>query len=220
MARLRALLAMFHVVLGAFVATRLADVGAQAADGLRMFAATSNRRGRQLADRGAVHVERDAARHHFHVLLLQAGCGAMVARDGARVARFDAREVLLVGHRFLQDKIEPSSDGHDTTPRLLSAPPGTDCCPNSLRGARTGVRHSLVGKSPRRCHRLRDLRVRSPRCLGLPKPRCLSRQIRNPVKAAKKSPIKPPPTKMMLNVSWEALAILNISWAIGRAALT
>jgi hypothetical protein len=25
---------------------------------------------------------------------------------------------------------------------------------------------------------------------------------------------------MMLNVSWEALAILNISWAIGRAALT
>lgn len=128
----------------------------------------------------------------------------MVARDRAGVAGFDAREVLLVGHKFLQEKIDRLAAVARHNAATSSAPPGADCCPNSLQGARTGVCHSLVGKSPRRCHRLRDLRARVPRCLNRPKPRRLSRMIRNPVKAAKKSAMSPPPTKMMLNVSCEA----------------
>ena len=97
-AGLGALLAVFHVLLGAFVATRLADVGAQGADGIGVLATAGHRGGGQLANRSAVHIERDAARHHLDVLLVQAGCGAMIAGHGAGVAGFEARKVFLVRH--------------------------------------------------------------------------------------------------------------------------
>ena len=83
-------LAMVMVVLGAFVAAALADIGAQRADGLGMFAATCHGGGCKVAQRGAVHVERNAARHHLHVVFLQASAGAVVAGDGAGVAGCDA----------------------------------------------------------------------------------------------------------------------------------
>lgn len=81
---------MLHLVLGALVTTRLTDVSAQAADGLRMFAATGHRCDGQLADRSAIHVHCDASRHHLHVLFLQTGGSAVVAGYRTGVAGFDA----------------------------------------------------------------------------------------------------------------------------------
>ena len=64
------LLAMLHLVPGAFLTAFLADLGARRTDGLGRLACTAHGRGRELADLGAVDVERDAARHLLDVLLL------------------------------------------------------------------------------------------------------------------------------------------------------
>jgi hypothetical protein len=93
--------AVVGFVLGALLAAGLADVSAQGADRLYVFTATSHGRRGQLADCGAIHVERNAPRHHLDVLLLQARRGTVVAGDSALVAGLDARGMLLVGHSGL-----------------------------------------------------------------------------------------------------------------------
>lgn len=52
----------------------------------------------QAANRGAIHVERDATRHHFDVVLLQAGGGAVIAGVCAGITHVDAGFVLFVSH--------------------------------------------------------------------------------------------------------------------------
>jgi len=89
---------MVHLMLCAFVTAGLADVGASGANGFGVFAATGHRRGRHLADLGAIYVQRDASRHGLDILLLQAGSRAMVASHGAGIAGFDARIEFLVRH--------------------------------------------------------------------------------------------------------------------------
>ena len=97
-ARLSTLLAMVRLVLGAFVAAKLANIRAELADLLGAFAAARHVRGGEPADCGAVDVERDAARHHLHVGLLKTSRGAVVAGIGAGVACVDAGLELLVCH--------------------------------------------------------------------------------------------------------------------------
>ena len=97
-ARLSTLLAMVRLVLGAFVAAKLANIRAELADLLGAFAAARHVCGGEPADRGAVDIERDAARHHLHVGLLKTSRGAVVAGIGARVACVDAGLELLVCH--------------------------------------------------------------------------------------------------------------------------
>lgn len=89
---------MRHLVLGALVTARLADVGTQGADSPGMFAATGHCRRSQRADLRAIHVQRNAPRHHLDVLLLQAGSRAMVAGNNAGVARLDARIKCFMTH--------------------------------------------------------------------------------------------------------------------------
>lgn len=97
-AGLGASLAMVHLVLGALFGTCLADVSAKRANRRRVLAAASHGGRGKLADGCAVHVQRDAARHHLHVLLLQARRRAVIAGGGTLIAGLDARGVLLVGH--------------------------------------------------------------------------------------------------------------------------
>src|SRR4051812_8164360 len=82
----------------ALVAARLAEVGAEAADGGRALAAARHRRRGELAGGGAIEIERDAARHHLDVLLLQARRRAVMAGRGAGVAGVDAVLVARVRH--------------------------------------------------------------------------------------------------------------------------
>lgn len=94
---------MVHPVLGAFLATGLADLGAQLAQLLGELAVARHVAGGQAADCCAVHVQRDTSRHHFDVLLLKAGGRTVVAGVCAAVAGFDASFVDLVSHENLLD---------------------------------------------------------------------------------------------------------------------
>jgi hypothetical protein len=89
---------MVRLVLAAFFAAGLADLGAQLTQLLGELATAGHIARGQTADCSAVHVQRDASRHHFHVLLLQARGRTVVASVGAGVAGVDAGLVLLVSH--------------------------------------------------------------------------------------------------------------------------
>ena len=70
MARFGATLAMLHfLVLGAFIAAALTDLGAKRAQFRGEVVVARHPSRRHRADVRAGAVERDAARHHFHVLL-------------------------------------------------------------------------------------------------------------------------------------------------------
>lgn len=69
---LGAFLAVVHLMLGALVATGLANVGAQGANGFGVLTATGHRRCGKCANSGAVHVYRNALCHHFDVCFMQA----------------------------------------------------------------------------------------------------------------------------------------------------
>lgn len=109
-ARLRALLAVIVLVLGALVAAGLADFGADPADLGRYVATASHETRGQPADGRTVNVERDAAGHHLHVLFLQAGRRAVVASVGAGAAGVDARLVLFVSHLKLLVRTKETAD--------------------------------------------------------------------------------------------------------------
>jgi len=90
------LLAVVHVVLRAFLAASLTDLGAEAARGTDVFAAAGHEGYRQLACLCAVGVQPYAADHVLDVRFLQAAGRAMVARNHARMARGDAVLIFLV----------------------------------------------------------------------------------------------------------------------------
>lgn len=89
-ARLRALLAVIHPVLPAFVAACLADVGALPAQRHGKCAAARHVRRGKPANLGTVDIQGNAARHHLDVVLGQAGGRAVVARGGAGVTGINA----------------------------------------------------------------------------------------------------------------------------------
>ena len=93
-----ALLAMRGVgtVLFALVAAGLADFGALAQQVGGVLRTAGHKAGGQGADVGAVAVEADAASHHLHVLLAEAGGGAVFARGDAGVEGVEEGLVLSV----------------------------------------------------------------------------------------------------------------------------
>ena len=111
-----AFLAVAHRVLGAFVRAGVAGVRAHCADGGCEFTAARHRGGRQPADVGAFHVQRDASRHHLDIRFLKARAGAVRASNSARVARLYAGCVLLVSHcdpfRFLKHRTPGNTTGN------------------------------------------------------------------------------------------------------------
>ena len=84
------------LVLAAFLAASLAYIGAGFAHCRSEFAAAAHEGGSRAAYLRAIHIERDATRHHFHVLFLQAGSGAMIAGNRAGVTGVYASLKLLV----------------------------------------------------------------------------------------------------------------------------
>ena len=86
-AGLGALFTVLHVsaVLLALVAAGLAELGALFHDVRSVLRATGHEAGGKGADVGAVAVEAYAADHHFNVLLLQAGGGAVLAGGDAGI---------------------------------------------------------------------------------------------------------------------------------------
>jgi hypothetical protein len=99
-----ALLAMVHLVFSAFVAACPADLRALPAECGREFAPTRHIRGGNAANLRAIHIHRNAARHHFDVLFGEACSSAMIACGSACVAGIDACLKVLVSHDLLQNE--------------------------------------------------------------------------------------------------------------------
>ena len=79
-------------------AAGLTNVRTKRTNGFGVFATTRHGRRRQRADLRAIHVQRNAPRHHLDVWLLQAGSRAMVAGHNASVASFNTRLECLMAH--------------------------------------------------------------------------------------------------------------------------
>src|SRR5262249_17142645 len=94
----RAILTVLCLVLRAFVAAGLADFCANAANTFREIRTACHQARRRGADRRAGAIQLDAARHHLHILLVQAFRRAMLASDRAVVAGVDTVLILSVWH--------------------------------------------------------------------------------------------------------------------------
>ena len=94
----RAILTVLCLVLRAFVAARLADFCADAANTFREVRAACHKARRRGADRRAGAIQLDAARHHLHILLVEAFRRAMLAGDRAVVTGVDTALILFVWH--------------------------------------------------------------------------------------------------------------------------
>lgn len=99
-AGIRAFAAMLHVLrmFGALLGTGAAGNRAVLAHLFRILAAHAHKLRGSIAKHGAFHVKLDAARHHFYIVLFEAGCGAMVADSGTTQAGIYALLVLVVTH--------------------------------------------------------------------------------------------------------------------------
>lgn len=94
MASLRTFLTVSGFVFRAFVAACLANLRAKLANRFGEFAAASHVSRCHAANLCAIHIERDAARHHFYIVFLQAGGGAVIAGRCACITGIDAGSVL------------------------------------------------------------------------------------------------------------------------------
>ena len=99
-ASLGALAAVVHVlsVLFTLGSARFADVGAQLAHVGGVGTVAGHEGHSHVANFGAVAVEANAPDHHLHVLLAEAGVGAVVASHGAGLAGFNTVLIRLVCH--------------------------------------------------------------------------------------------------------------------------
>lgn len=97
----RTLLAVVSLVPRAFLATRIAKVGANLADALGEIGTPRHLAFRQCAEISAAAIKFDAAGHHLDVLFVQTRGRTVFTFDGAGVAGFDAIAVFFVGHDFL-----------------------------------------------------------------------------------------------------------------------
>ncbi|WP_435531621.1 hypothetical protein [Ramlibacter aurantiacus] len=97
-------LAVIHAVLGALISADLANLGTGTAHSLRVFARATHHGSGELANLRAVDVKRDAARHHPHILLLQAGGRTVVARFRAVIAGSYTAGEVLVWHEIAKSK--------------------------------------------------------------------------------------------------------------------
>lgn len=92
------ILAVLCLVFGALVRASFADIGAQPADLRCVLAGPAHQLGGQAAYCCAFIVQFNAAGQYLRIRLLQAGCGAGVARLGTLVTSLDARLELILIH--------------------------------------------------------------------------------------------------------------------------
>ena len=104
----RALLAMIGFVFSAFCGTPTANLRAMFADMRSLLGPPGNQRSHKAADVCAITVQRNAARHHFYVVLVQTGRRTVLACRGADVASLNAGFVFLMYHMFYSS--------HDSAP--------------------------------------------------------------------------------------------------------
>lgn len=121
-----AILAVLGLMLRALVAARLANLGTYLTKGFGKLATSRHESRLQTANLSAVHVEHYTARHHLHILFMQAGRRTHVACVGAGIAgsirlsnltliRITARGNRLAVLRLLRRKVE-----HDVLSLFLS----------------------------------------------------------------------------------------------------
>jgi hypothetical protein len=101
LAGLGAALAVVHRVLRALSSAGLARVSAKRTHRLHVFVAPRDRRCGKTANIGAFHVQLDATRHRFGVLLRDTGGSTLKARRRTLVALAKAFALYLIQHFFL-----------------------------------------------------------------------------------------------------------------------
>jgi hypothetical protein len=89
-ARRSTILAMLDLILAAFFPAQVADFGTGHANRDGSFTISCHEPGRDTAKLCAVDIQRNTPRHHFDILLAQAGGRAQIACVGAVVTGFDA----------------------------------------------------------------------------------------------------------------------------------
>jgi len=99
-AGLRALLAVIHLVLRALCFARSADIRALPAKCSGELAAARHAGSGKPADLGAVHIQRNAARHHLDIVFGEACSRTVIAGPGACIAGIDAVLESFVSHGF------------------------------------------------------------------------------------------------------------------------
>ena len=97
-ASIGALSAVFQIVLAAFLSTGMTRFSAEAANLGRELRAGAHEERRGPAKHRTISVQFNAARHHLHVVLVQAGARAIRALIGAMVTRFNAINIFFVCH--------------------------------------------------------------------------------------------------------------------------
>lgn len=100
-AGLRTLLAVLRLVFGAFICASLAHLCAQMAYSGDELAAARHIGCCQAADLRAIHIQSNTARHHFYIVFLQAGGGAVIANIRTDITRFNTGFILLMSHGIL-----------------------------------------------------------------------------------------------------------------------
>lgn len=96
LAGLCAFLAVSDLMLCALIAAGLADIGAKLANLLCELTATRHVSSSHPANFRAIHVERNAPGHHFHVLFLKAGHSAVVTCSSTVITCSDTGLKFLV----------------------------------------------------------------------------------------------------------------------------
>jgi hypothetical protein len=89
-ARRSTILAMLDLKLAAFFPAQVADFGTGHANRGGSFTISCHEPGRDTTKLCAVDIQRNTSRHHFDILLAEAGGRAQIARVGAVVTGFDA----------------------------------------------------------------------------------------------------------------------------------
>jgi hypothetical protein len=83
----------------AFLSTGKTYVGTDPADFFGVLTIHTHHLGGRITDRGAFHVELNAAAHHFYIFFLQTRRSAMIANGGAAQTGLDTALVhLVMGH--------------------------------------------------------------------------------------------------------------------------
>lgn len=90
--------AVLGIMLGTLGATGFADFRAHPTDVVHELRTAAHQRCRHPADLSTIAIQANASRHHFDVLLAQAGVGAMFALLRTADTGFDARAMFLVAH--------------------------------------------------------------------------------------------------------------------------